>query len=704
MKKRRSYLKITMLVSLTLILTYVVQDPPSAWASMEDAAIFYEELDQHGEWVEYGNHGPVWYPTQVQENWRPYVDGRWTPAEEGYVFETQEPWGWATYHYGNWMPTEEYGWVWVPGRTWYPNTVTWRTSAESASPNESYIGWAPIPPPDYTPQPGYYPEGYYGGAPYRGPLENLVTAPFWIFVKAASFLLGFSQSYAPTYSYWGCNCLVPPPVVPYYYNRTVVVHNYYTPNYYPRGILGAGRGYYNWGPPLPYVSRVTRIKQVTINNYMRRVHVYQRRNVAPPPGLMARRSYFRQVVPPALVKHHAFPRGVRVRDVQAARGNLARPHLVNAKVIKGAPHIPGTIPKTRMTKGKSGQWHRGVPGAALPASAMMRSNQQMKNHLKKIPSSQRIDPVSPRARKWQAPQTPGAAAGQPAALHQRRGPQPTPGKAVAPSAATPRTAPPGMRQGTQGPHKTATHTDRGAHQKMQGQRQKTPSTKGVAPKASPSAQAGVPQQRAKSGKQPQQGKPQQGTWTRRKATPQAGVAQGQPAGQAHRARSTPGTPKSPTATPVRAQTPRRSPTPPRQQPQKQQQKRQQQKKYTPGQPQSYGRGGPQMTGVQPRQRQIQPKASRQVRQQPTRQTRPQIRQQPRPQSQRQVRQQPRRQPQRQVRQRTPSQPQRQVKQQPRQQAQRQVRRQSRSQPRPQAKQRSQAKQQKHRNPKNQQQN
>jgi hypothetical protein len=134
--------------------------PGRRWASMEDAALFYDELSQHGEWVDYENQGPVWYPTQVQENWRPYVDGRWTPAEEGQVFETQEPWGWATYHYGNWMPTEEYGWVWVPGRTWYPNTVTWRTSPESESPEASYIGWAPIPPPNYTPQPGYYPEGY----------------------------------------------------------------------------------------------------------------------------------------------------------------------------------------------------------------------------------------------------------------------------------------------------------------------------------------------------------------------------------------------------------------------------------------------------------------------------------------------------------------------------------------------------------------
>jgi hypothetical protein len=709
MKKRISFLKIVILVSLTLMLSGVVQVPQSAWASMEDAAIFYEELNQHGEWVEYGNYGPVWYPTRVQENWRPYVDGRWTPAEEGYVFETQEPWGWATYHYGNWMPTEDYGWVWVPGRTWYPNTVSWRTSAESVGPSESYIGWAPIPPPNYTPQPGYYPEGYYGGAPYGGPADNLITSPFWIFVKAASFLLGFSQPYSPSYSYWGSNALVPPTVVPYYYNRTVVVHNYYTPNYYPRGVLGGGRGYYNWGPPLPYVSRVTRIKQVTINNYVRRVNIYQRRNVAPPPGLLTRRHYFRNVVPPSMVEHRALPRGVRVRDRHAARGNLARPNLVRANMIKNAPHLPAHIPKTRMTRGGAGQWHHGVAGVALPSSAVMRSNKQMENHLRKIPPSQRIEPVSPRARKWRTPQGPGAPTSQPAAVQQRRGHQPTSGQAMAPGAPTPRTAPPGMRQGSQGPHKTATHRAPGAPQKMQGQRQRTSTPGGVTSKAYAPGQAGVPQGRGKPGKQQQPG-----TWTRKKSSPQPGVTRGQPPGQRQKARYTPGTPSAARATPGRMQPQRRPSTPQPQKQQKQQQKQRQQKKYNPEQSRGFGRGGPQTASIQPYQRQSQPQPSRQMRQ-PNRQAGPQIWQQNRSRSQTQVRQQPRSQPQRQVRQQKQarpqeqrqfrqqkqrSQPQRQVRKQPQARSQRQVRQQPRQQPRQQAQNRSPAKQHKRRNNRN----
>jgi hypothetical protein len=638
MNKRQVFLKMVVSLSLVLILAGAAQVPQPAWASMEDAAIFYEELNQYGEWVEDETHGPMWYPTKVQENWRPYVDGRWTPADEGYVFETQEPWGWATYHYGNWMPTEEYGWVWVPGRTWYPNTVSWRTSSESESPDESYVGWAPIPPPNYTPQPGYYPEGYYGGAPYRGPSQNLITEPFWIFVKAAGFLLGFAQPYAPSYSYWGCNCLVPPPVVPYYYNRTVVVHNYYTPRYYPVGYLAAGRGYYNWGPPIPYVARVTKIKQENINNYVKQVNIYQRRNVVPPPNVMARRAHFRDVMPPAMVKHHPLPRGVRVRDTQVARRNLARPNLVNAKMIKNAPPIRATMPKTRMIRAESGQWRRGVPGSALPASAMMRPNHQMENHLRKIPSSRRIDPVSPRARKWQAPQTPGAAAVQPAAFQKRRGPEVTPATPGSPPVTAPRAAPQRPRPGVHGEPQAGTPGQPGPSQKTMGRPGRPqPRPEGITPGAPGTTQASTPPERFKRGKQQPSG------WNRREQTPQAGVTPGQPPIQEQKPRYTPGTPPSRGATPAQVQ-PQPRPQSPRQEMQRTK------RKSTPEKPQSFEPRKPEVTGAPPPKRQYHRQTPRQVRQQPPTQPQPQVRQQPRRQPQPQVRQQPRPQPQRQVRQ------------------------------------------------------
>ena len=139
-----------------------------ARAASEDVAMFYDDLSQYGQWVDYENYGPVWRPSNVDDQWRPYTDGRWVPTDDGYVFESQEPWGWATYHYGNWMPTEGYGWVWSPGRTWYPSTVEWRTSPETAQVDNSYVGWAPVPPPDYVPTQSYAASGVLSGGPGGG--------------------------------------------------------------------------------------------------------------------------------------------------------------------------------------------------------------------------------------------------------------------------------------------------------------------------------------------------------------------------------------------------------------------------------------------------------------------------------------------------------------------------------------------------------
>jgi len=97
MKIPRKFFHMAVSLGLVVILAGAIQAPPSAWASMEDAAVFYEELAEYGDWVEDENYGPVWYPNQVQENWRPYVDGRWAPSEQGYLFETEEPWGCLLY-------------------------------------------------------------------------------------------------------------------------------------------------------------------------------------------------------------------------------------------------------------------------------------------------------------------------------------------------------------------------------------------------------------------------------------------------------------------------------------------------------------------------------------------------------------------------------------------------------------------------------
>jgi hypothetical protein len=409
--RRRCFLNILGPLTLVFALALVPALAGSAGAATEDAALFYDELSQHGQWVDYQNYGPVWHPTEVDQDWRPYMNGRWTPSKEGYVFETQEPWGWATYHYGNWMPTENYGWVWAPGRTWYPSTVAWRTSPENAPVDTSYVGWAPIPPPNYAPTAGYYPSGGY--APGT-PLLNALTAPFWLFAQASRFLLGFGQPFAPGYSYYGCGCLAPPTYIPTFFPRTVIVANYYTPTYYPRHFFGRGFTAYSWGPPVPYIARVTGMNQAIIVNRINAVNIARFHNVAPPPALINRHGYIRDIVPPALVHGGPLPPPQRVTDIRMAQANINKPNMIMAP--KQVPPITAAIPKAQPLPPQAG---RGMVGAGLPSRAIQPLTPQMHQQIQNLPPQQRITPAAPPARPMAqpgAPTAPGAVRpGQPPA-------------------------------------------------------------------------------------------------------------------------------------------------------------------------------------------------------------------------------------------------------------------------------------------------
>ena len=35
------------------------------WADNSEVSMFYDALAPHGNWVDYGKYGPVWYPTKV---------------------------------------------------------------------------------------------------------------------------------------------------------------------------------------------------------------------------------------------------------------------------------------------------------------------------------------------------------------------------------------------------------------------------------------------------------------------------------------------------------------------------------------------------------------------------------------------------------------------------------------------------------------
>ena len=52
---------------------------------------------------------PILLPTGIGAGWRPYFYGEWIWTDEGWYWESDEPWGWACYHYGRWVSSPEYG-------------------------------------------------------------------------------------------------------------------------------------------------------------------------------------------------------------------------------------------------------------------------------------------------------------------------------------------------------------------------------------------------------------------------------------------------------------------------------------------------------------------------------------------------------------------------------------------------------------------
>ena len=100
---------------------------------------FYSALRPYGEWIQLDGDLVVWRPFRAAAQWRPYSVGRWAWTDDGWYWDSDEPFGWATYHYGRWYYDNYYGWIWVPDNQWGPAWVEWRY-------NDDYIGWAPLPP------------------------------------------------------------------------------------------------------------------------------------------------------------------------------------------------------------------------------------------------------------------------------------------------------------------------------------------------------------------------------------------------------------------------------------------------------------------------------------------------------------------------------------------------------------------------------
>jgi hypothetical protein len=148
---------------------YTPQTPsmPAARAALRpEYRLFYDALQDYGDWTLIEPYGFVFRPKVDFASFRPYQEGFWVPTDAwGWVWISAEPFGWATYHYGSWLWDRYQGWVWVPGVDWGPAWVSWQLAGE-------YVGWAPL-----SPQAGGgWPREIPGGPYVYAPMERMGSA------------------------------------------------------------------------------------------------------------------------------------------------------------------------------------------------------------------------------------------------------------------------------------------------------------------------------------------------------------------------------------------------------------------------------------------------------------------------------------------------------------------------------------------------
>jgi hypothetical protein len=132
-------------------LTPAAHAPPAERIALApEYRVFYDALQDYGDWVFVPGLNYCFRPKVNFIAWRPYEDGFWAPSDlYGWTWISGEPFGWATYHYGRWNYDRYYGWVWAPGLDWGPAWVAWGAS-------DAYAGWSPLlaPPADDSGIPG----------------------------------------------------------------------------------------------------------------------------------------------------------------------------------------------------------------------------------------------------------------------------------------------------------------------------------------------------------------------------------------------------------------------------------------------------------------------------------------------------------------------------------------------------------------------
>ncbi len=132
-------MKKIILIAVFLIAGLAFQTNANTPVPGERFGFFYSSLAPYGSWIQIDYGVNVWQPNIMRRNWSPYRYGQWIWTNDGWYWDSYEPFGWITYHYGRWYYDDYYGWIWVPDDQWGPAWVEWRY-------DNDYIGWAPLPP------------------------------------------------------------------------------------------------------------------------------------------------------------------------------------------------------------------------------------------------------------------------------------------------------------------------------------------------------------------------------------------------------------------------------------------------------------------------------------------------------------------------------------------------------------------------------
>ena len=129
--------KIILLASILIVSFSLKAQPYNSYGN--EFGYFYSSLSPYGNWIEINDGVMAWQPFNVRRDWVPYQNGRWIWTNDGWYWDSYEPFGYIVFHYGRWYYDNYYGWLWIPDYDWAPAWVEWRY-------DNDYIGWAPLPP------------------------------------------------------------------------------------------------------------------------------------------------------------------------------------------------------------------------------------------------------------------------------------------------------------------------------------------------------------------------------------------------------------------------------------------------------------------------------------------------------------------------------------------------------------------------------